>query len=769
MTVPCVVTCRSGIGAIRRVSSRAIPTGPMRGTVRSTSARLLAVLSLTGSAVALLPTAGSATALGPAGTYSFTGAGFGHGLGMSQYGAKAFADAGWDPGRILAHYYQGTQVSDVATRPLRVHLADVGQSAGAAVSVTTSGPIQVTADGVSGAGPVFPDTTPPGAGAVTFEADPAGPGVQVRQNGSVLMRAPGSVALSPEASPPSQCGPDVVSQGPCFGLSATGKRYRYGATEVSRIGGDLRIVVRDLPMQDYLYGLAEMPSSWNVNALQVQAVAARSYALDKQNRSGDRRPGCDCTLLSDTRDQVYAGLEKEAGANATGRRYAANWRLAVDVTDSKVEILPGSGVITALYSSSSGGHTENNENVFGGAPISYLRGVPDADDNPSNPLRSWVRSYPAATLSGWLAADPSTDVGSLQAIEVDNAFGVSGRPLAVRLVGSSGVKQVTGERLRAVINARAANCYQAAVSSCDLPSSLFQVAWESYARTFRGGTFVAAGGDGNPLFVTGPDAGMPSIVRVRRADSSTPVTFDAYPGFTGGVRVAVCRSPDGGPPKIVTGPGPGGGPDVRVFTLQGQLLGNFNAYGAFGGGVYVGCADVDGQPGDEIITGAGPGGGPDVGVWRLGGGKIDGFYAFDSSFTGGVRVAGGQVFGDPREEVVAAAGPGGNPDVRVVTDVGTAVRRIAPGGAFHAFEASFRGGVYVAVAAGVPTGAIVTGAGDSGGSRVVARRLGEANPILDNIVFAGPMGGGARVAWGPGLGILASTGVGAWPLVRAVP
>lgn len=724
---------------------------------------LLGPVLLLALSTAVLPASpAAATALGN-GSYTFTGAGFGHGVGMSQYGAKAFAEAGWDPGRILTHYYRGTAISQRTSGALRVHLADI-----ASTSFTTSGPIRVTADGVPGAGPVFPDTTPAGAPPVVLEADPAGNGVLVKQNGSVLMRAPGSVALSPEASPASDCGADVVSRGPCVGLAATGKRYRYGATEVRRFGAGLRLVVRDLPVEKYLYGLAEMPSSWNPNALQVQAVAGRTYALDRQARLGNDRSTCACTLVSSEGDQVYAGLEKEAGSTPVLQGYARAWRGAVDTTAGKVVTYDGA-LITAFYSSSSGGYTENNENVFGGTPLPYLRGVPDADDNPANPNRSWTRSYPASALSSWFAADPRTSVGTLTAIEVNGRFGVSGLPLEVVLRGTGGVKTVDGYTVRSVVNAGARGCATSNPSVCrTLPSGLFQVGWEGYERTFRGGVFVAGGGDGNPLFVTGADAGRAATVAVRRSDGSTPESWDAYPGFTGGARVAVCKVA-GGPPRVVTAPGPGGGPDVRVRTLQGALVRNWYAYApGFSGGVYVGCGDVDGDGTDEVMTGAGPGGGPDVGVWRLDGTKVDGFFAFDAAFRGGVRVAGGQLAGDGRAEVVAAAGPGGGPEVRVVTDAGRATRRYAAGGVFMASDAGDRRGVYVAVAEGAPTGAVVTGTGDGGASRVVARRLGEP-ALVDRTVFGPQMASGARVGWAPGLGVLASAGVGAWPLVRAVP
>ena len=106
-----------------------------------------------------------------------------------------------------------------------------------------------------------------------------------------------------------------------------------------------------------------------MSALKTQAIAARTYAFTKAAAS-QHRAVCDCALYASSYDQVYAGWDKEGGVDGD------RWVSAVDQTDDQV-VLNAGQTIQAFYMSSSGGYTENNENVWGGTPIDYLRGVCD--------------------------------------------------------------------------------------------------------------------------------------------------------------------------------------------------------------------------------------------------------------------------------------------------------------------------------------------------------------------------------------------------------
>ena len=175
-------------------------------------------------------------------------------------------------------------------------------------------------------------------------------------------------------------------------------------------------------MQKYLYGLGEVPSSWPAAALKAQAIAGRTYALSKVERSGQHRYPCDCAVYDSTLDQAYIGDSKRSGSGA----YWDDWKGAVDSTNDQIVKHQGD-TIQALYSSSSGGHTENNENVWGGSPIPYLRGVTDKPDRAGgdNPNFKWKVTMSYASFSSKLSAAYGT--GAVTDFDLIKPFGVSGR------------------------------------------------------------------------------------------------------------------------------------------------------------------------------------------------------------------------------------------------------------------------------------------------------------------------------------------------------
>jgi hypothetical protein len=140
---------------------------------------------------------------------------------------------------------------------------------------------------------------------------------------------------------------------------------------------------------------------------------------------------------------------------------------------------------------------------------------------------------------------------------------------------------------------------------------------------------------------------------------------------------------------------------------------------AFTGGVHVAVGNVDGSNRASLITGAGAGGGPHVRAIKLvtSGGTVIGttdlasFFAYSPAFPGGVFVAGGDLSGDGRAELITGAGPGGGPHVRIF-DTGSAGPPELAG--FVAYHPGFRGGAFV----GVTGSEVLTGAGPGGGPHV---------------------------------------------------
>jgi Bacterial Ig domain/FG-GAP repeat len=274
------------------------------------------------------------------------------------------------------------------------------------------------------------------------------------------------------------------------------------------------------------------------------------------------------------------------------------------------------------------------------------------------------------------------------------------------------------------------------------------------------------------IIVAGSDAGGAPLVNIYNSSGQLQSGFNAFDShFTGGVRVAVGDINGDGTPDIVAAAGAGGGPHVKIFNgANNSLIREFFAYGAgFLGGVNIATGDVNGDGIADIVTGAGAGGGPHVKVFDgKTGGLLREFFAYDASFRGGVNVAVGDVNGDGIGDIVTGAGASGGPHVKVFDGkTGNVIQ------SFFAYDGAFHGGVTVATVDINNDGYadVVTGAGASGGPHVKVFDAVSHVAVRSFFAFPATFQGGVRVAAGdlnadgvPDL--IVSGGSGAGPKVR---
>jgi stage II sporulation protein D len=337
--------------------------------------------------------------------FTIRGAGFGHGVGMSQYGAYGFALHGASYRDILAHYYTGTALGSQTATSVRVLLQD-------GVSVAHfSGGVR------AGKRRVRPTRTyGVRAGAVPGTVDLLSRRGRRLSSVTAPLRVRGAT------------GAVLLSGGALNGV--TSGVYR-GALEFRPSSAGGVMAVNALDLEDYVRGVVsrESPASWPAEALKAQAVAARTYAVTA-SKGGD---GWD--QYPDTRSQVYGGVSAET----------ATTDAAVAATAGEVVTYEGRPVVTYFFSTS-GGRTEDVENsVLGTTPLPWLRSVDDPYDDASPKHRwgpyKWRMKRARARLG-------SLVLGKFRGIKVIRR-GTSPRIIEADVIGSRGRVRVSGATLRA--------------------------------------------------------------------------------------------------------------------------------------------------------------------------------------------------------------------------------------------------------------------------------------------------------------------------------
>ena len=356
--------------------------------------RTLFVLTCLGLALAVAAPAGSSApaptppAAVTATTFVVSGRGWGHGVGMSQYGALGYAQEGWSYDAILGHYYTGAEPGPASVARVRVLVAEAKPS----VTVRSRVAFRVR--------DVFGKTYPLPAGAV-----PLGPKLRVNVNGTPTELA-GPLLFLPGTAP-----------------LELDRPYR-GQVEVAVTGQKLD-AINVVGLEQYLQGVVaqEMPSSWPDEALKAQAVAARSYAL------AHRLNGKTFDLYADVRSQVYGGIPGE------------HPRTTAAVLATRGEVLLWQGKpIDALFHSTSGGTTLAAAEVFG-KPVPYLVGVDDPHSALS-PVHRWGPTRVAETTlrKGLKLRAPVTALTLTR--------GASGRVSRVHVASAAGTSTISGADLR---------------------------------------------------------------------------------------------------------------------------------------------------------------------------------------------------------------------------------------------------------------------------------------------------------------------------------
>ena len=315
---------------------------------------------------ALISSAAPAQAIEIPPTFEFTGSGYGHGVGMSQIGARSRALAGESASAILNYYYKDVQVAPfVDTHTIRVNIAHLVKS----VSFTTHTPgarIDVFEGDVGNSTQSLPLTSFATKKRTTFTT------ASLPKEKALTLRWVGENPII------------TMTQG------TVSTKYKYGYITIKALKGAL-VVTNTLALRDeYLWGISEVPSSWPAAMLEAQAIASRSYALSKLSVI---RPSCDCQVYSHITDQNFVGYSKESEA-----RFGLLWkdavsRTIVDTQTSLVVLSNGKPAQTYFFSSS-GGATQTTRDAWGEA-TAFTQSVPDSAsvDIKLNPrFASWKAS-----------------------------------------------------------------------------------------------------------------------------------------------------------------------------------------------------------------------------------------------------------------------------------------------------------------------------------------------------------------------------------------
>ena len=379
-----------------------------------------------------------------AGGVTFYGKGFGHGVGMSQYGAEGWATGASGPAltgeQIVAHYYTGTSLTyvDYATNPrgpMRVLLSAPSSSGGAScggtylsswlANIRSAGGFKVVNEA---AGNAVIGTASPN---VTYQIAARNGIVQVydQSTATPTLRYQGTGPVTAVPTDPTQ--PITLQEKNAF--------FR-GSLQFKNDGGNALRVVNFLSYDSYVQGVIpkEMPAGWNIEAYKAQAYAARSYGFTSTG------VGRDYDVRDDQLDQCYGGATVETTAG----------NQAVAATAGKVITYAGAA-IRAYFSSSSGGYTVGdgcwNSGITCRANSPFLVPVSDPADLTvaipyTNKHASWTASFSSDQIRNALISYGRGDIGALVSVDLSNQAPAGvGHVVSLKFQGSAGSAEVPAD------------------------------------------------------------------------------------------------------------------------------------------------------------------------------------------------------------------------------------------------------------------------------------------------------------------------------------
>lgn len=389
---------------------------------KKTISKGLASGALIAVSAGMLSAAPASAATAVPDTFTVNGSGWGHGVGMSQYGARGMAQEGYTATQILEHYYNPAKVTSstsYASSDIQVQLLKTG--------TTTITPENGTIRILTGS-TAYQTTSP-----VTLKT--SGTNVSYTINGTTYTSPTISILWEGTRYWPVAGKTTTVSIPGADAESGTGT-YRHGKINVSVIDGQVNLVNSLRLNDEYLYGLAEVPSSWEPAALQAQAIAGRTYAM---RNMGSIKPGCGCNVYDEVLSQKFTGWKKENEGNGA---IGAKWKAAVDATQVKANGTPTSasvvtyngGLIEAVYSSSTGGQTRSGASVWG-TQTPYLQSRDDhwaLKSTVGNPNASWNTAFSQSQMAAGFGLDNVANVsvarnadGTIASATAKNTAGVT--------------------------------------------------------------------------------------------------------------------------------------------------------------------------------------------------------------------------------------------------------------------------------------------------------------------------------------------------------